>query len=255
MFDLKISGKIAVVTGGASGIGEAVSLALARSGAKVVIADLSEENAQRVAKSIAAFGGEACAVYTDVSDRESVRSLFKVVADRYERVDILVTAAGIALGAKLEDVTEEIWNKTLGVNLLGTFFCIQDAIALMKKHDGKGKIVTISSDTGKRGGRGGGGGAHYAASKGAVLALTRSISREMAVYPDFSINCVCPGPTETPLHKNKTQEHRQTVAKEIPKGRFAKPEEVANGVLFLVSELSTFVYGETLNVDGGLLRD
>ena len=255
MHDLKLGGKIAVVTGGASGIGESVSFALAREGAKIVVADLSEENAGNVVNAIKDSGGEAYAVQVDVSSRASVKKLFEAVVEKYGTVDILVTAAGIAVSVKFEDVTEEDWQKILGVNLIGTFFCIQEAVAIMKQHDGNGKIVTISSDTGKRGGRGGGGGVPYAASKGGVLALTRTISREMAVYPDFSINCVCPGPTDTPMHKNKTTEHRQTVSKEIPKGRFAKSEEIANGVLFLVSDLSTFVYGETLNVDGGLLRD
>ena len=256
MADLKIRGKVAIVTGGASGIGEAISLSLGKEGAKVVVADLNEENAKKTVKKIQSFGGEAYPAKVDVSNRNMVKNLFESIVNKYERVDILVTAAAINEGGKVEDVSQDSWERVISVNLTGTFFCIQEAVRIMKKQGGKGKIVTIASDTAKRGGgRSGGGGSQYASSKGGVLVLTKTIAREMGSYSDFYINCVCPGPTDTPMHKNQTEEQHQAIIKEIPKGRFAKPEEIANAVLFLVSELSTFVYGASLNVDGGLIRE
>ena len=255
MADLMLNGKVAIVTGAGSGIGEAISIVLANEGVKVILADLVEEKSEKVAEKIKNLGGEAYPIKVDVSDHSMVKGLFDSALKKYRRVDILVTAAGISARGRVEEITDESWEKTIAINLTGTFFCVQEAVKIMKKQ-GEGKIVTISSDTAKRGGgRSGGAGSSYAASKAGVIALTKTVAIELRDYPDIYLNCICPGPTDTPMHKNMTLEERQKIIKEIPKGRYARPEEIANAVLFLVSELSTFVYAETLNVDGGVIRE
>lgn len=140
----------------------------------------------------------------------------------------------------------------LAVNLKGTFLCVQRAVMGMSGSGG-GRIVTIASDTGKRGG-GRIATSHYAASKGGVIAFTRSVARELA-GGSVRINCICPGPTDTPMHAPLSPELREQVARNIPLGRFARPEEIAAAIVFLVSDAASYIYGETLNVDGGVLMD
>jgi len=255
MVDLMLSGKVAIVTGAGSGIGKATSVILANEGVKVVLGDLIGENIKKVAEEVRKLGGEAYPIKVDIINHSMVKDLFDLAVKKYGRVDILVNAAGICGNGRIEEITDKSLEKIIAVNLKGAFFCIQEAVKIMKKQ-GKGKIVAISSDTAKRGaGRPGGAGSRYAASKAGVLALAKTVALELRDYPNIYINCICPGPTDTPIHKNMTIEDRNKIIKEIPKGRFAKPEELANAVLFLVSELSTFVYAETLNVDGGVIRE
>jgi 3-oxoacyl-[acyl-carrier protein] reductase len=255
MFNLGLSGKVAIVTGAGSGVGEVASMILADEGANVVLADLVGERVERVARKIEDEGGNAFPFEVDISDHKRVQELFQTTHKKYGRVDILAAIAAIGDIGKIEEVTDEKLERVIAVNLKGTFYCVQEAVKIMKKQ-GAGKIVTVSSDTAKKGGsRPGGAGSHYAASKAGIIALMKTVAIELRGYEDININCICPGPLDTPAHYDMKEEHRREITKEILKGRFGKPEEVANVIVFLVSDLSKFIYGETINVDGGVVRE
>jgi NAD(P)-dependent dehydrogenase (short-subunit alcohol dehydrogenase family) len=191
----------------------------------------------------------------DVGDEAAVSRAFGDIARLGHTVDGLVTCAGVHSKVGILDLTVQEWERVMGVNLRGTFLCVQGALRTMVA-EGRGRIVTIASDTGKRGG-GKGGKAAYGASKGGVLAFTRSIAREIALLKaDIRINSVCPGPMLTNMHAGMTEEFMQRyVDTSVPMGRFATPDEVADGVLYLLSDHASYVYGETLSVDGGVLMD
>jgi 2-hydroxycyclohexanecarboxyl-CoA dehydrogenase len=250
--ELTLHDRVAVVTGGGSGMGRSVALALAAADARVAVCDLDVEAAVRVAEEITAVGGSAVPVALDVTSRASVDAAFDEIEETWEAPQVLVTCAGILGTTRLGELTDAEWDRVLAVNLTGTFLCVQRAVAGMTGA-GDGRIVTIASDTGKRGG-GRIATSHYAASKGGVLAFTRSVARELAGGP-IRINSICPGPTDTPMHDTLSGELREQVAKSIPMGRFAQPEELANAIVFLVSDAASYVYGETLSVDGGVLMD
>ena len=249
---LSLGERVAVVTGGGSGMGRAVSLALAQADARVAVCDVKLEAATRTAEEIRSGGREAMALAMDVTSRASVRAAFDEVERAWDVARILVTCAGIIGTTRLLRLTEEEWDQMLAVNLKGTFLCVQRAVEGMTRV-GDGRIVTIASDTGKRGG-GRIATSHYAASKGGVLAFTRSVARELAGGP-IRINSVSPGPTDTPMHAPLSKEMREQVARNIPMGRFARPEEIANAIVFLVSDQASYIYGETVSVDGGVLMD
>ncbi|MBI3454550.1 MAG: SDR family oxidoreductase [Candidatus Rokubacteria bacterium] len=243
---------MAAVTGAGHGIGKAVALALAEAGARVAILDLDDAAATRVAEEIQAVGRPALAVPVDVTSRASIGAAFDGIEAQWEIPRILITCAGIIGTTRLLALTDEEWDRVLAVNLKGTFLCVQRAVAAMSRVQ-DGRIVTIASDTGKRGG-GRISTSHYAASKAGVIAFTRSVARELA-GGSIRINCICPGPTDTPVHAPLSPEFREQLARTIPMGRFARPEEIAAAVVFLVSDAASYIYGETLNVDGGVLMD
>ncbi len=249
---ISLDPRIAAVTGAGSGIGRAVAVALADAGARVAVMDLDGAAAERVSERIRGTGQHALAVPVDVASRASVEAAFRQIETAWGVPQILVTCAGMMGKTRLLDLTEEEWDRVLAVNLKGTFFCVQRAVAGMSRL-GDGRIVTIASDTGKRGG-GRIATSHYAASKAGVIAFTRSVARELAGGP-IRINCICPGPTDTPMHTSLSPELRAQVARGIPLGRFARPEEIASAVVFLVSDAASYVYGESLSVDGGVLMD
>ena len=249
---LSLEDRVAVVTGAGRGMGRAVAWALAEAGARVAALDLDGESAAQITEEIRATGRPALAVPVDVTNRASVHSAFERVEESWDIPQILVTCAGIIGTTRLPALTEEEWDRVLAVNLKGTFLCVQRAVDGMGRLGG-GRIVTIASDTGKRGG-GRIATSHYAASKGGVIAFTRSVARELA-GGTIRINCICPGPTDTPMHAPLSPELREQVARSIPLGRFARPEEIAAAVVFLVSDMASFIYGETLSVDGGVLMD
>lgn len=249
---LSLEDRVAVVTGAGRGMGRAVAWALAEAGARVAALDLDGESAAQITEEIRATGRPALAVPVDVTRRASVHLAFERIEASWGIPQILVTCAGIIGTARLLALTEEEWDRVLAVNLKGTFLCVQRAVEGMSRL-GEGRIVTIASDTGKRGG-GRIATSHYAASKGGVIAFTRSVARELA-GGRIRINCVCPGPTDTPMHAALPPDLREQVARNIPLGRFARPEEIAAAVVFLVSDMASFIYGETLSVDGGVLMD
>lgn len=248
--DLK--GQIALVTGAGSGIGREVSRVLAEEGAFIGLIDVNEAGMKETSELIKKDGG-SCKIYlADVSNSIEVKKVFEDLISEKEKLDILVTCAAIISPTRTWDIQEQEWDRILDVNLKGVFLTVQAALRIMRKQK-YGKIVTIGSDVGKRGG-GRFGGSHYAASKGGVLAFTRTVAREVA-KEGISVNCVSPGPTKTPLHKGITAEQMELLVSGIPKGRLGEPREVANVVAFLVSDLASHIHGETINVDGGVMMD
>jgi 3-oxoacyl-[acyl-carrier protein] reductase len=243
---LGLEGKVAVVTGAASGLGQAVARGLVREGARVVLGDIDKVGLERTAGPL----GEAARWQrADVARRDDIAGLFRFCDEAFGPVEILVTCAGIISSAPLAAMSEEEWDRVLAINTKGTFFCIQEAVARMVPRK-RGRIVTIGSDSVTRGG-GRVATAAYTASKGAVVALTRNIARDL-VGTGVSVNCLNPGPIDSPMHAPLTAEQRARVTASIPLGWMAKPEEIANGVLFLASgRAASFMYGTNLNVDGG----
>ena len=243
---LGLEGKVAVVTGGASGLGQAVARGLVREGARVVLGDLDKAGLERMA---AELGEPVRVKRTDVTRREDIAALFALTDEAFGPVEILVTCAGIISSAPLAEMTETEWDRVLAINTKGTFFCIQEAVKRMIPLK-RGRIVTIGSDSVTRGG-GRVATAAYTASKGAVVALTRNVARDL-LGTGIGVNCVNPGPIDSPMHAPLTPEQRARVTGSIPLGWMAKPEEIANGVLFLVSNRAArFMYGTNLNIDGG----
>jgi 3-oxoacyl-[acyl-carrier protein] reductase len=243
---LGLHGKVAVVTGAASGLGQAVARGLVREGARVVLGDIDKAGLERTAEEL---GDTARWHRADVARRDDVAALFRVCDEAFGPVEILVTCAGIISSAPLAVMTEEEWDRVLAINTKGTFFCIQEAVARMIPRK-RGRIVTIGSDSVARGG-GRVATAAYTASKGAVVALTRNIARDL-LGTGVSVNCVNPGPIDSPMHAPLTPEQRARVTGSIPLGWMARPEEIANGVLFLASgRAASFMYGTNLNIDGG----
>jgi len=243
---LGLENKVAVVTGGASGLGQAVARGLAREGACVMLGDVDVPALERMA---AELGDRARWTRADVARRADIAALFAATDAAFGPVDVLVTCAGIISSAPLAEMTETEWDRVLAINTRGTFFCIQEALTRMLPRK-RGRIVTIGSDSVARGG-GRVATAAYTASKGAVVALTRNVARDL-VGTGVVVNCVNPGPIDSPMHAPLTAEQRARVTASIPLGWMAKPEEIANGVLFLASERAgRFMYGTNLNIDGG----
>jgi NAD(P)-dependent dehydrogenase (short-subunit alcohol dehydrogenase family) len=243
---LGLEGKVAVVTGGASGLGQAVARGLVREGARVVLGDVDKAGLEKTA---AELGDQARWLRADVTRREDIAALFRLCDEAFGPVEILVTCAGIISSAPLAAMTEEEWDRVMAINTRGTFFCIQEAVTRMVPLK-RGRIITVGSDSVARGG-GRIATAAYTASKGAVVALTRNVARDL-VGTGVSVNCVNPGPIDSPMHAPLTAEQRARVTGSIPLGWMARPEEIANGVLFLASDRAgRFMYGTNLNIDGG----
>jgi len=243
---VKVKNKVALVTGGSSGIGKAITLLLAREGADLVINYAhSDPEAMKVAEQVRALGRKALPIRADVSNHSAVRAMVdKALAD-FRRIDILVNNAGITIRAFLWDLTEEIWDRVVDVDLKGTFLCSK-AVSEAMVREGGGKIVNIASI---RAIEGSDSSMHYAAAKAGVIALTKSLARELA--PLVRVNAVAPGYIETALHAEMSPEARQAVIQTTPLKRFGKPEDVAQAVLFFASDDSDFITGQTLVVDGG----
>lgn len=245
--------KAVVVTGAAGGLGRAVALALGKQSTCVWCLDADPKGLGSVVAEIRHLGGAAEALSVDITDPAELSAAFEKMSQTHV-IDGLVTCAGIQNTTGILDLTVEEWDRVMAINLRGTFLCIQNSLRVMIPKN-RGRIVTVASDTAKRGG-GRVGKAAYAASKGGVVILTRSVARELAPRRlDIRINCICPGPMQTNMHDGMTAEVKTMVESSVPLGRFGMPEEVAAGVLFLLSDEATFVYGETLSVDGGVIMD
>lgn len=242
--------RVAVVTGGASGMGEATCHELGRRGHKVAVLDRNVDAAQRVTDDLRAAGVTAFAVGADVTDRAAVEEAFAKIRSELGAVGILVTSAGLFGYASFADITEESWAQMIDVNLSGTFRCCQVALPDMVDA-GWGRIVLISSSSAQRGTPFA---AHYAASKGALLTLTKSLAREYATH-GITVNTIPPSGIETPMqHASQAAGHlppNETIAANIPLGRLGTPADIAAAVGFLCSEEAGFITGQTLGVNGG----
>jgi len=238
--------KVAVVTGGSRGIGEAISLKFAENGAAVVVADIDLSRSIAVVEKIRGYGVEAEAVRLDVSVIGEIRSQCDSIVKRFGRIDIWVNNAGISQNLSIEDLGEEDWDRLMSVDLKGAFFCSQAAYRVMMAQRA-GKIINIGSIAGERGGRFAG--AHYSAAKAGVIALTKCFALTGGEY-NINVNAIAPGLIQTQMSEDLGSlkgEHQ-----DIPLQRFGTPTDVANTALYLASSLSDYVTGMTVDVNGGM---
>lgn len=240
---MNFTGKTVLVTGGASGIGLACVNAFAAAGARVVIADINEEAG---AKAAAALDG-AHFIRLDVTSRDSAEALAARIMEEDGQLDVLVNGAGWDIIEPFIDNTPDYWDKIVAINFMGP---VQVTRALLPAlfASGSGRIVNVASDAGRVGSYGE---TVYAGAKGGVIALTKSLAREL-VRNSVRVNCVCPGPTDTPLFASQGDKMREALTKAIPMKRLGQPSEVADAVLFFASDRSSFVTGQVLSVSGGL---
>lgn len=246
---MRLSEKVATVTGGGRGIGAAICRAFAREGAAVVVADLNGDNAKEIAKELTSNGGKAVAFEMDVSNPEQAEALVSCAVDNYGRLDIHVNDAGVSVNALFVDTPLEDWERVLRVNLTGAFLCGQAAARHMIDAGG-GRIINIASLSGQRGGTGR---SAYGASKAGLELLTKVMSVELAEL-GINVNAIAPGPIETEMAKRvHDQATRDAYDYLVPQRRYGTPEEVANAAVFLASPESSYVNGHTINVDGGFL--
>jgi len=248
---MRLEGRVALVTGGGRGIGKAIVTAFAREGAKVAINDIDLKLAQETANAIRLTGHEALPIKADTSKSVQVKEMIQKIIKTYERIDILVNNAGIFSSVAFDDMTEEEWDRVINVNLKGVFLCSQAVIGSMKKQRW-GKIVNVASLAAKIGGIFAG--PNYAASKAGVICLTKSLAKRLAPY-GINVNAVAPGVIETEMTADWPTQVRESLLRQIPLGRFGRPEEVAEVVVFLVSEGASYVTGATIDINGGILMD
>ena len=252
MFIKRLKGRIALVTGAGRGIGQSIALRLAQEGASVIVNDIILKNAESVAENIKKIGQDSLAIYADISKPEDVRQMFEQIKTRFGSLDILVNNAGCTQNVSVLEMKDEDWDRILKINLYGVFYCSKAAIKLMIPNN-YGKIVSISSVAGKQGG-GVWGAAHYSAAKAGIIGFTKKLAKEVARY-NITVNAVAPGVIEIPIENKKRLKVKADVAKKTPIGRQGRPEEVAAAVSFLSSDDSSFITGETINVNGGLYMD
>lgn len=250
--------KVVLVTGAGSGIGKATALSFGREGALVAACDVNLKNAQEIADEINAEGnGRAQAYYLDISDSACVKKTMREIQDAFGRLDVLANVAGIIFLGKIEDVTDEAWDRVIDVNLKGTFLCCREAVPIFKQQ-GFGCIVNVTAGAAKTGGMNVG--ANYVASKAGISVLTIHLARQLAPWR-IRVNAVSPGPIDTPMLSGDsgggdyTEEKKQSIANATPLG-MGYPEDIANGILFLADEVrARYITGEILDVDGGLFMD
>lgn len=246
---LGLTDRVALVTGGSRGIGKAVVDLFAAAGAHVVVNYVRDEEAAAATVSMArAHGVQAYAIRADVSQTPEADRLVRETVDHLGRIDFLICNAGVWEGAPVESISEELWDKTLAINLKGTWLVCRAAVPLMKKQR-FGRIVIVSSTAGQRGEANV---SNYAASKGGQISFTKSLAPELATF-GINVNCVAPGWVETEMTADVVADPSRlaSINKTIPVGRMAKPEEIAGPIVFLCSELANHINGEVLNVNGG----
>jgi 2-hydroxycyclohexanecarboxyl-CoA dehydrogenase len=248
---VKLAGKVAVVTGGASGIGRAIAEALAREGARVAVLDLNETGARETVAALERAGGKGSAHRVDVTDVAAVDATIDGIAAREGGLHVLVSCAGWDKPMPFIETTPDFWDVILAINLKGPIACTRAALRHMIKQEA-GKVIFIASDAGRVGSTGE---AVYSAAKGGLIAFTKTIARETARHR-INVNCVCPGPSDTPLFQNefaaKSPKLAESLKRVIPWGRLGVPEDVAPAVVFLASDDAGFITGQTLSVSGGL---
>jgi 3-oxoacyl-[acyl-carrier protein] reductase len=240
--------KNAIVTGSAQGIGKSIALALAKAGANIVVSDVNLEEAEKTAREIEALGRKAIAVKCNVSDATEVTELVKKAQETFPTLDILVNNAGVTRDNLMMRMEEKDWDLVLDVNLKGAFLLTKAVTRIMMKQR-YGRIVNMSSIIGVMGNAGQ---SNYAASKGGLIAFTKSTAKEFASR-NITCNAIAPGFIETAMTAKLSDEVKQNYAKGIPLGRMGSVEDVAGAVLFLVSEQASYITGQVLHVDGGLV--
>ena len=248
---MNFSGKIAIVTGGGSGIGRATVLKLSGLGAKIALVDINEEAANHVANEVKEAGSDALVIKTDISNYEQVQEMAKRVNDRFGKIDVLVNNAAWDKIQPFMDTTPDLWYRLIDINLKGPIHVTRAVLEYMTRQETGGAIVNVVSDAAKVGSTGE---TVYSAAKGGVYSFTKSLAREMARYK-IRVNCTCPGPTDTPLLDDvkKTMPNVvQSIEKSIPMRKIATPGQQANAIVWLASDESDYITGQALSVNGGL---
>lgn len=244
---MEMQARTIVVTGGASGIGRATALLLAREGARVLVGDLDEAGGQAVAADALAAGLAVEFLPLDLTKPDSVAAFAEAAVSRGEPIDGLVNGAGWDRIEPFLQNPPEIWEQVIAINLMGAVRLTRALLPPMVAAQ-RGKIVNIASDAGRVGSTGE---TVYAAAKGGLIAFTKSLAREMARY-SINVNCVCPGPTDTPLFRRQPERMREALTRAIPFRRIARPAEIAEAVMFFLGSRSDYITGQVLSVSGGL---
>lgn len=248
-FAINLSGKVAVVTGAAKGIGASIATALSNSQATVVVSDIDDESGQRLVDRLDEESDRAIYMRADVSDAADVDRLFRETINKFKKVDILVNNVGIRYRKPMLEISDEEWDRVIATNLSGTFRCIQRAARLMEQQK-SGNIVNISSQAGVFYSRGQG--CHYAASKAAIIQLTRVLSFELGPL-GIRINSIAPGSLSLEPTTERAIMPTPRPLENVPLGRLGSAEDVARAVLFFASDQSQFITGQTLLVNGGVI--
>jgi len=242
--------KVAIVTGAAQGVGEAIARRLAQEQAAVGILDIQADKAKAVASDIGLTSRKAMAVEMDITDSNSVKQAVKEVEQSWGRIDVLVNNAGWDKLMLFMDLPEELWDRIIAINLRGPITVTRAVLDGMKERN-YGRIVNIGSDAGRVGSTGE---SVYSACKGGMIAFTKTLARELVRY-NILVNCICPGPAETPLLASMAEANPNLIdalKKAIPMRRLAKPEDIAAAVAFIASDEAGYITGQTLSVSGGL---
>lgn len=239
--------QLAVVTGAASGIGRATAAALAAEGAFVIVADIAAEAGERAAAELRAAGHQAEYLAVDLTDPASIAAFADTLAQRHGAVDVLVNAAGWGRTAPFWDGTPDFWAKVVALNFVGPMTLTKALLPAMMAR-GQGKIVNVASDAGRVGSLGE---TVYSGAKGGLIAFSKALAREVARYR-VNVNCVCPGPTDTPLMAAVPDKVKDALIKAIPLRRLGRPQEVAEAIAFFADPRSDYVTGQVLSVSGGL---
>ena len=239
--------KVAVVTGAASGIGKATAEALAEAGATVICGDIDRDKGEAAAAAIRNKDQKAEFLRVDMTDEASIDAFAEAVQAKARAVDILINGAGWGQTQPFWETTPDLWEKIIALNFVGPMKLAKALLPKMMER-GSGKIVNIASDAGRVGSLGE---TVYSGAKGGLIAFTKSLARETARY-NINVNCVCPGPTETPLLFAVPEKHLEAFKKAIPFRRFGKPSEIADAVVFFASDRASYITGQVLSVSGGL---
>ena len=245
---MELKDKVALVTGGGQGIGRVIGDNLAKSGAHVVLGDINLENAEKSAKAILANGGSASATLLNVADPKNVKEVFDSIVKEFKPLDILVNNAGITKDGLFVRMKEDDWDRVLAVNLKGSFLCGQQAAKQMMKQR-QGAIVNIASIVGVMGNAGQ---ANYSASKAGLIGLTKTMARELAPR-NITVNAVAPGFIDTEMTRVLDEKIKDKLIEQIPLSRLGLPDDIAHSVAFLVSDRSSYITGQVMNVNGGML--
>ncbi|MFA4989464.1 MAG: 3-oxoacyl-[acyl-carrier-protein] reductase [Candidatus Omnitrophota bacterium] len=245
---MKLQNKVALITGGARGIGQAIAMTFAREGADIVVADVNLEVAQKTASEIEALGVRALALEMDVTDYAKVEPGVNKILDKFGKVDILVNNAGITKDNLILRMSQGEWDAVINVNLKGTFNCIKAVSRPMIKQR-SGKIVSIASIIGLMGNAGQ---ANYAASKAGIIALTKTVAKELASR-NINANAVAPGFIQTEMTAKLSEEVKAKMLEAIPLAKLGTPQDVANVCLFLASEEANYITGQVITIDGGMV--